>query len=49
MRLYDVEQSAQQDIIDDRPAFDKSSFGSEDFERGLPKPKFSKEMFVGFK
>lgn len=28
MRLYDVEQTAQEDIIDDGPAFDKSAFGS---------------------
>lgn len=26
MKLYDVEQSAQEDIIDDAPAFDKSNF-----------------------
>ena len=27
-RLYDVEQSAQEDLIIDKPAFDKSKFGS---------------------
>lgn len=27
MRLYDVEQSAQHDIIDDKPVFDNSDFG----------------------
>jgi hypothetical protein len=29
MRLYDVEQSAQADILDDSPAFDKSKFAEE--------------------
>jgi len=33
MRLYDVEQSAQEDILDDAPAFDKSKFGEEDTGR----------------
>ena len=33
MRLYDVEQSAQEDILDDNPAFDKSKFGEEDTGR----------------
>jgi hypothetical protein len=28
MRLYDVEQSAQDDVVDDGPVFDKSTFGS---------------------
>lgn len=37
MKLYDVEQSAQQDIVDDIPVFD----------RGADK-KFSKDSFKGF-
>lgn len=37
MKLYDVEQSAQQDIVDDTPVFDKSTNG-----------KFTKEAFKGF-
>lgn len=37
MKLYDVEQSAQQDIIDDTPVFDKSTNG-----------KFTKDAFKGF-
>jgi hypothetical protein len=56
MRLYDVEQSAQEDLLDGpktkaKSVFDNSKFGSEDTERNLPKPKFNfnKEMFVGFK
>ena len=48
MRLYDVEESAQ-DLSDDRPVMDKGKFMSEDFERSLPKQKFNKEMFAGFK
>jgi replicative DNA helicase len=37
MKLYDVEQSAQQDIVDDEPLYDKSQ-----------QQKFSKDMFKGF-
>ena len=37
MKLYDVEQSAQNDIVDDTPLYDKST------ER-----KFSKDAFKGF-
>ena len=33
MRLYDVEQSAQKDIVEDKPVFSKSKFGSMDEER----------------
>jgi replicative DNA helicase len=33
MRLYDVEQSAQDDIADDKPVFSKSKFGELDDER----------------
>ena len=29
MRLYDVEQTAQQDIVDDSPIFDKGKFGQQ--------------------
>jgi len=29
MRLYDVEQNAQQDIVDDSPIFDKGKFGQQ--------------------
>jgi hypothetical protein len=53
MRLYDVEQSAQDDIMDgpvkDKPVFDNSGFGSEDYERNRKKPKFDKAKFEGFK
>ena len=37
MKLYDVEQAAQKDIVDDTPMFDKSTNG-----------KFTKEAFKGF-
>ncbi len=37
MKLYDVEQSAQQDIVDDEPLYDKSQ-----------QQKFTKDVFKGF-
>ena len=56
MRLYDVEQSAQDDILDgpnkkheDKSVFDNSKFMTEDMERNLPKPKFNRDIFAGFK
>lgn len=48
MRLYDVEQDAQ-DLQGDIPAFDKSSFGEQEYERNTPKKKFDKSKFEGFK
>jgi len=48
MRLYDVEQSAQEDLLDG-PVMDNTKFGNEDYERGLPKKKFGKKTFSGFK
>ena len=47
MRLYDVEQSAQ-DLLDG-PVMDNTKFGEEDYERSKTKPKFNKNMFEGFK
>jgi hypothetical protein len=44
MKLYDVEQSAQQDIVDDGPAFDKTSTGS----RVKAERKFDKSVFDQF-
>jgi replicative DNA helicase len=38
MRLYDAEQSAQDDIVDDSPVYDKTPAG-----------RFDKEKFSGFK
>ena len=49
MRLYDVEQSAQDDIVDDRPAFDKSKYAEREQNDYKPKPKFNKTAFEGFK
>ena len=49
MRLFDVEQSAQDDIMDDRPVMDKTQFGEQDYERNRKKPKFDKAKFDGFK
>lgn len=49
MRLFDVEQSAQDDIMDDRPVMDKTEFGQQDYERNRKKPKFDKAKFDGFK
>jgi replicative DNA helicase len=48
MRLYDVEQSAQEDLIDG-PVMDNTKFGEEDYERSRPKPKFDRSKFEGFK
>ena len=39
MRLYDAEQSAQEDIVDDSPVYDNTASGQ----------KFGKEKFQGFK
>ena len=47
MRLYNVEQSAQEEILDG-PVFDDSKFGEEDDERKKPKKKFNKDKFKGF-
>lgn len=48
MRLYNVEQSAQEDLLDG-PVMDNTKFGEEDHERSLPKSKFNKSVFEGFK
>lgn len=48
MRLYDVEQSAQEDLLDG-PVMDNTKFGEEDYERNRPKSKFDRSKFEGFK
>ena len=48
MRLYDVEQSAQEDLLDG-PVMDNTKFGEEDYERNRKKKKFDKNMFAEFK
>lgn len=49
MRLFDVEQKAQDDLIDDKPVMDKTKFGEEDYERSRKKPKFDKSKFEAFR
>lgn len=48
MRLYNVDQSAQEDLLDG-PIMDNTRFGEEDHERSLPKNKFNRSAFEGFK
>jgi hypothetical protein len=48
MKLYDVEQDAQEGLIDDKPVMDKSEFGERDSDFYKKKPKFSKKDFEGF-
>jgi len=43
MKLYNVEQSAQEDIIDDKPLFDNTATGAR-----LKSEKFNKNTFSGF-
>jgi replicative DNA helicase len=48
MKLYDVEQSAQEDLLDG-PVMDTTTFGHEDNERSKPKSKFNRnKAFEGF-
>ena len=51
MRLYDVEQSAQEGLMDgpERSPFDSSKFGTEDRERANPGLMFRKELFSGIR
>ena len=48
MRLYNVEQNAQEDILDG-PVMDSTNFGEQDFERSQPKSKFDRNKLQGFK
>jgi len=52
MRLYNTEQSAQDDIIDDRPVMDKSAFGErwdeQEKDSYMPKKFNKKTIFSGF-
>jgi replicative DNA helicase len=52
MRLYDVEQTAQEGILDgpqqDKPIFDTTTAGETISERAKPKNKFGKKDFKGF-
>ncbi len=52
MRLYNVDQSAQEDIHhdeDDRSPFDNSASGERINDEGKPRPKFNKKAFDNFK
>lgn len=49
MRLYDVDPSAQQGIMEDKPIFDNSKFANEDSERSRSNSKFDRSKFAGFK
>jgi hypothetical protein len=44
MRFHDVDQSAQEDLLDG-PTFDNSKFGEEENERNKPKSKFDFKSF----
>lgn len=52
MRLYDVEQSAQSDIMEDRPVMDKTNFGQrrdEEDKMGWVTKKMGRKDFSGLK
>ena len=50
MKLYDVEQSAQDDILDDRPVMDKGSFGERENDVAMSgRNKFNRNSFGDFK
>jgi len=51
MRLYNVEASAQVDIVqdEDRPVFDNTNSGSRLENESKPVSKFEKIKFAGFK
>lgn len=48
MKLYDVEQDAQEGLVDDKPVMDKSNFGERDSDFYKKKSKFNKKDFEGF-
>jgi hypothetical protein len=48
MKLYDVEQDAQEGLIEDKPVMDNSNFGERDSDFYKKKSKFSKKDFEGF-
>jgi hypothetical protein len=48
MRLYDVEQAAQDNIMNDRPVMDNTTFGDQDNFRNS-NAKFDREKFKDFK
>jgi hypothetical protein len=49
MKLYNTEESAQDDLVDDTPIFDKSTAGQRYENDYKPVNKFDKNKFAGFK
>jgi hypothetical protein len=49
MKLYNTEESAQDDLVDDTPIFDKSTAGQRYENEYKPANKFDKNKFAGFK
>jgi hypothetical protein len=49
MKLYDVDQSAHEDLIDDTPLMDKTSFGKRDDDKNKKRSKFDLNKFDDFK
>jgi hypothetical protein len=49
MKLYDVEESAQDNIVDDKPVMDKTKFGERDDKRNKKQSKFNVSNFNDFK
>ena len=49
MKLYNTEESAQDDLVDDTPIFDKSTAGQRYENDYKPANKFNKAKFAGFK
>ena len=49
MKLYNTEESAQNDLVDDTPIFDKSNTGERYENDYKPATKFDKMKFKGFK
>ena len=49
MKLYNTEESAQDDLVDDTPVFDKSTAGQRYENDYKPATKFDKAKFAGFK
>jgi replicative DNA helicase len=48
MKLFDVEQKAQENIVDDTPVMDKTPFFQKN-ENGMSKTKYNKKTFENFK
>ena len=49
MKLYDVEEDAQDGLVDDRPVMDKSEFGERDSEFFKSRSKFDRSKMENFK